>query len=614
MGLGKEMQDRIYQSLDESYGQVGYFQDQVIIVDDEKKIWDTAIESLDGNLLGQIEVVNRAIDDVKDAYSVRFTGVNSCRSDLFWMMTGINSSPTPKEVTFKAVALNEKGYTADVEAGGGNVLGSGVTFFHYLDPATGILTTSPTNAVTGAEQGVSPYPPYYTHDADTFRFGFAPKNYYGIKYYSEPYALDIGDTFVTSFIGTMSLGSNQLTVMSPIGSTGEDSEVNQVLKIGQIVTCEEPSVLVTSTKIAGITTGFADLSQIPTTGIGTTTISPVNIITLTTPAGLGVSAFDSVSFRVLDDSDTGPVGAVGVVTSNGAVYKPNTENGRDDPYVAVPSSSDQGGVGALFNVGVDGTGAIEYVAVDVVGQGGLGYSPGDTVKIAGDELGATTPADDIEFTVETLVQGRFQYQIKMGDNVNLWLDPFVPQTVGIMQTANIGLGVSIALDNSGRPKGSQGWNPSLNGEEVPMDPNNLKVLTKVEPPNVGADRSYWKVGFQTAPIFQSNRVSAGDPTGSIDDNALGALLETLDACDSTVDNPINNAISTLTPIETAFTDHTGNNKLMVDATNGLRSERNQICLRIWGLRQSIGNCNDRITKLEGVKAYIDNSNVQDVVG
>ena len=614
MGLGKEMQDRIYQSLDESYGQVGYFQDQVIIVDDEKKIWDTAIESLDGNLLGQIEIVNRAIDDVKDAYSVRFTGVNSCRSDLFWMMTGINSSPTPKEVTFKAVALNEKGYTADVEAGGGNVLGSGVTFFHYLDPATGILTTSPTNAVTGAEQGVSPYPPYYTHDADTFRFGFAPKNYYGIKYYSEPYALDIGDTFVTSFIGTMSLGSNQLTVMSPIGSTGEDSEVNQVLKIGQIVTCEEPSVLVTSTKIAGITTGFADLSQIPTTGIGTTTISPVNIITLTTPAGLGVSAFDSVSFRVLDDSDTGPVGAVGVVTSNGAVYKPNTENGRDDPYVAVPSSSDQGGVGALFNVGVDGTGAIEYVAVDVVGQGGLGYSPGDTVKIAGDELGATTPADDIEFTVETLVQGRFQYQIKMGDNVNLWLDPFVPQTVGIMQTANIGLGVSIALDNSGRPKGSQGWNPSLNGEEVPMDPNNLRVLTKVEPPNVGADKSYWKVGFQTAPIFQSNRVSAGDPTGSIDDNALGALLETLDACDSTVDNPINNAISTLTPIETAFTDHTGNNKLMVDATNGLRSERNQICLRIWGLRQSIGNCNDRITKLEGVKAYIDNSNVQDVVG
>ena len=85
MGLGKEMQDRIYQSLDEQYGQVGYFQDQVVIVDDEKKIWDTAIESLDANLLGQIQVVNRAIDDVKDAYDARQSGVGSCRTDLFWL-------------------------------------------------------------------------------------------------------------------------------------------------------------------------------------------------------------------------------------------------------------------------------------------------------------------------------------------------------------------------------------------------------------------------------------------------------------------------------------------------------------------------------------------------
>ena len=623
MGLGEEMQDRIYQSLNEQYGQVGFFQDQVVIVDDEKKIWDTAIESLDGNLLGQIEVVNRAIDDVKDAYSVRFTGVNSCRSDLFWMMTGINSSPTPKEVTFKAVALNPNGYTADVEAGGGNVLGSGVTFFHYINPATGILTTSPTNATTGAEQGVSPYPPYFTHDADTFRFGFAPKNYYGIKYYSEQYALDIGDTFITSFIGTMSVGSNQLVVMNPVGTTGEDPDAgSNILRVGQIVTCEEPGVIVATTKIAGITTGFADLSQIPTNGI-TTTSSPVSIITLTNTAGAAVSAFDAVSFRVLDDADTGPVGQVGVVTSNGAVYKPNTENGKDDPYVAVPSSSDQGGVGALFNVGIASAGAdspntIEYVAVDVVGQGGLGYSPGDTIKILGDELGATTPADDIEFTVKTNPQGRFQYQIRMGDNLDLWINPFVPQTVGIMQTANIGIGISISLDNSGAPSGAQGWNPDLNGQEVPMDPTDYTHLTLVEPPNVGADRSYWKVGFQTAPIYQTNRVSAGDPTGSMDltqpfGYGGGGMLETLSACDSTVDNPINNAISALTPIETAFTDHTGNNKLMVDAANALRGERNEVCKRIWGLRQSIGNVNDRITQLEGAKRFIDTQNIVDVI-
>ena len=138
----------------------------------------------------------------------------------------------------------------------------------------------------------------------------------------------------------------------------------------------------------------------------------------------------------------------------------------------------------------------------------------------------------------------------------------------------------------------------------------------VYPPNVGADKAYWKVGFQTAPIYQSNFVSAGDATGSIELNQPfgdGSIISTLSACDSTVDNPINNAISALTPIETAFTDHTGNNKLIVDAANALRGERNEVCKRIWGLRQSIGNVNDRITQLEGAKRFIDTQNIVDVI-
>ena len=280
MGLGKEMQDRIYENLDEQYGQVGYFQDQVVIVDDEKKKWDTAIESLDGNLLGQIEIVNRAIDDVKDLYATRLTGVNSCRSDLFWMVTNHNTSVTPEEYTLTCTKLNFNGYTDLVRSTySGNLVGIGSTFFHYLDPADAGIKTAPLNTVTAAEQSRS---------SDDFRFGFEPKNYYGIKYYSEQYALDIGDTFITSFIGTMSLGSNQLTVMNPVGTTGEDPDMgSNILRVGQIVTCEEPGVLVATTKIAGITTGFADLSQIPTTGIGSTTISPVNVITLTTIAGAG---------------------------------------------------------------------------------------------------------------------------------------------------------------------------------------------------------------------------------------------------------------------------------------------------------------------------------------
>ena len=52
---------------------------------------------------------------------------------------------------------------------------------------------------------------------------------------------------------------------------------------------------------------------------------------------------------------------------------------------------------------------------------------------------------------------------------------------------------------------------------------------------------------------------------------------------------------------------------MVDASNALRGERNEVCKRIWGLRQSIGNVNDRITQLEGAKRFIDTQNIVDVI-
>ena len=43
---------------------------------------------------------------------------------------------------------------------------------------------------------------------------------------------------------------------------------------------------------------------------------------------------------------------------------------------------------------------------------------------------------------------------------------------------------------------------------------------------------------------------------------------------------------------------------MIDATNALRGERNDLCLRIWGQRQSIGQLNQRINRLENLRGYI----------
>ena len=151
-----------------------------------------------------------------------------------------------------------------------------------------------------------------------------------------------------------------------------------------------------------------------------------------------------------------------------------------------------------------------------------------------------------------------------------------------------------------------------------MDPTNYRILTKVVAPSVGADKSYWRVGFQTAPIYQGNRVSAGDATGSMDltqpfGYGGGGMLDTLTACDSSVDNPINNAIGILTTKENSFTEEDGKNNLLVDATNALREERNELCMRIWGSRTAIGDLNNKITRLESLRGFINMETIEDII-
>ena len=627
MSLTTEMQQKIYDSLDDAYGQVKFFQDQVVLLDNDKSSWDNAIFKVDSELYGEIQIVNRAIDDVKDAYQDHFTGVTSCRSDLIWVATNYDTTGDPNW-NFVCAKLNPNGYTdlmkqLDKDFPGGNLVGVGSTFFYYLDPsnAIGLVTTSPTNAVTGAEQGTTNS---FTHDADTFRFGFAPKNYYGLKYYLDPYQKDIGDTFVTSFIGTISAGSNLLTVMSPVGSTGQDPGMSPIYKTGQLVVCDDDAVLATATKIIGINTGSADLAQIPTTGaagVVTTNVSTVNILTIDPVAGLGVSAFDSISFSILDNPTTGPVGVISDVTSNGEVYKVSQK------YHAVPCTSNLGGEGATFSVFTNASGGIATtgistitggVAPDIIGAGGLGYSVGERITIAGTSIGmgAGTTANDVTFTLKNIQDGRFRYAFILHEDPIYWPKPSDPQTVGIMQTSKLGIGGRISLDNSGDPKGSQSWDPALEGFEIPMDPTNYRILTKVVAPSVGADKSYWKVGFQTAPTANNGTgilAYEGESVNTIENNQLGILLSTLSACSSDSNTKISNAIGILTTKEDSFTNQDGRNKTMVDATNALRGERNELCMRIWGNRTALGDLNNKITRLESLRGYIQDETIEVII-
>jgi hypothetical protein len=334
-----------------------------------------------------------------------------------------------------------------------------------------------------------------------------------------------------------------------------------------------------------------------------------------------VSAFDSISFSILDNPTTGPVGVISDVTSNGEVYPASQK------YHAVPCTSNLGGEGATFSVFTNASGGIATtgismitggVAPDIIGAGGLGYSVGERITIAGTSIGmgAGTTANDLSFTVKTIQDGRFRYAFLLHEDPIYWPKPSDPQTVGIMQTSNLGIGGRISLDNSGDPKGSQSWDPALEGEEIPMDPTNYRILTKVVPPTVGADKSYWKVGFQTAPTPNNGTgilAYEGQSVNGIENNQLGILLSTLSACSSDSNTKISNALGILTTKEASFTDEDGRNNLLVDATNALRGERNELCMRIWGSRTALGDLNNKITRLESLRGYIEDQTIEDII-
>ena len=498
MGLATDIAQNCNKSIQVALEQIEFFQDQVKILDNEKVPYDDSIRRLDANLLEQTEVVNRAFNDVKSAYQDRIVGV--CKTDMFWRVTDIDPTQDPTEYSLVCTKLTAGGYpilTKDGIVG----LGSTVNFLH----ANGSVTVFPCNDTIQEELGIG----------FGYTFGFDPRNYYGLKYYDEPYSEDIGNTFVTSFIGTITQGTNKLTVMNPVGMG-----VSEVLEIGQIIVPELDSVFSGTTKITGITTGLTDLRYVTPlndpegVGIGTT-LSPVNILTIDNTALQTIKAPQNngtyVTFEVLDDPDT---------------------------------------------------------------------------------------------VVNT---GRYLYQ------VNKEKDPFVPQTVGLMQTANLGIGVSIALDNSGYPTAAIGWDPNLNGWDVSMDPNREEIIY---PPRVGSGICYWKPGFDSYPkasVGSANKAVEG-ATLTVEEDDLTSVYGSLSACSSALNTAVTDAVGIASTKETDLIGGGSVRNLKAAGLNALRGERNEkYSLRIWGMRVSIGQQNEDMDRLSTLRTYLGDDTIREVM-
>lgn len=512
MSLATDIATNCAESIQVALEQIEFFQDQVKIIDNEKLDYDNAIRRVDWDMLEQVNVVNRDFDDVKNAYQARIDVTPSCRSDLFWRVIGAaDNTDTGTDYTLKCTKLTAGSYEqlADfwypAEGDSGAFKWEGTKVFMLMPD--GSIQSFPINRSLGLAH----------------TFGFDPRNYYGLKYYDEPYTEDIGNTFVGAFIGTISQASNQLTVMNPVGAG-----LSEALEIGQIIIPDDESIFSGTTKITGITTALVDLQNIDSlVGIATTE-SWVNILTVDNTALISLSA---------------------------------------------PKS--------------DGT----YGSFDVL--------------------------DDPETILDT---GRYLYQISKER------DPFVPQTVGIMQTSNVGIGASIALDNSGNPSAPMSWDPNLNGWDISQDPNREEI---VRPPKVGSGVCYWKTGFDYYPVTTAGGTTAevegatyitdGDQEEETEMYAPQNYPTSRLTCSTAIEEAITDAIGIVTNgsgtgTEQLLIGESGSRSTKAAGLNALRAERNEkYSLRIWGMRVSIGQQNEDMDRLATLRSYLGDETLRTVI-
>ena len=491
MALASKLFSQAGEDLQQALESIDDLQSRVVIIDNDKLPYDQAIAKLDKDLLDQCNEVNVSFNNVETAYNNRLA--SGCKTDLFWRVTAINSSVTPTEYSLVCAKLSGGGYPA-LTKGGVVGLGSTVAFLE----SNGGITTYPCNFRQEQIDG--------RHEASYF--GFDPRNYYGLKYYNEPYSDDIGDTLVGGFIGTITQGQSTLTVMNPVGAG-----LSELLSIGQIIQATNLNVFSGTTKITGITTGLVDLRDIESLDGIAETLSKVNILTVDSSALRSVKA-------PLDDGDYGNFDVL------------------DDPANFANS-------------------------------------------------------------------GREKYSLPKD------ADPFLPQTVGIMQTANIGAGVSIALDNSGHPTAAVPWNPTLNGYSI--EPSGVPII---RPPQVGSGRCFWKEGFSKFPRVSpgSSTAATEDATATVEIDDIANMYGDLSSCSAALETAITNAIGVSSTKETALLGDGSARNLKVEGLNALREERNDdYSLPIYGMRVGIGAQNEIVDRLHTLQQHLDDLTIRNVI-
>ena len=472
----EDIKKLIKKSVDVKKQQIGFVQDEIVIADDDKSFYDEAIEKIERHVFEQIEDVNRSFADVQTAYQDRID--SPCRTDLFWRYVGFSSQPQDQ----------------------------------YFFTCTKLKVTPYNNVGFGSTTGGIPTVIKLNSDGSTTtvnlenEFAFDRRDFYGLKYYEEPFNEDIDNSLIGSFIGTCSIGSTEITIMNL-------TDNNTKYEPGQIISrCTKAGVLI------------FDPVKITEVGIGTL---PVNL----EPVGI-----DSTQ------------ATVNIIKTNVAMGNSATAPEPDNSLVS-------------FRV----------------------------------------IADPEEF-----LKGRKKFQISFEK------DPFNDQLISIATTSNIGAGKSVYLVQNGVTKKQDEWDT---GDAFKRNSDFEQYIFE---PEVGPGRIYFTLGFDEKPIRLDGsdaeegdtRTKSGDFPAETD---INPFYDSLNSCSSAIDDAITNTLGISSTKETSLISNDSVNQTLLVASNALREQRNQISLRIFGMRKLLGSENGDIDTQDTLGSILEDPTIFDVI-
>jgi hypothetical protein len=350
--------------LDRKLAEVEMLKDQLTIMDVKIDRFDVLIQNIDREIIPLVDEINVAIGSVKTAYDARITA--GCKSDLYWELIG-------KKVYYFP----------------------GDTFMD--DPYYELIYQCKKNPNVRIDYG-----------------------YYGAKYYRKPQNQDYGANIVKEFLGTISIGSTSLAILSNDGTSN--------LQVGDTITdnVDNPTVFSSAnlpsivgfgtTAIVGTSTQFSGTISIGSTiiahtGIGTTgNINVGDAITLS-----GVLAFNT------------KVAGIGTTTTSQTVWNPNYGGA---------------GVGSMISTSV----TVSSLIVSVAGIGSTtngSFTVGilstfPSVILSGGSIKAATNTNFTDIRTTQTEATTFDYSN----------NPIDPVTVGIMGNDTLGLGHKLIRVNN----------------------------------------------------------------------------------------------------------------------------------------------------------------------